>query len=235
MFDIVREDLGRYGRTPGERLRAVLLTPGAWAVLIYRFRRWEQRTRLPGPLGWPTKVLSLLAQWWAEVATNIQLPLSAEIGPGLLIPHTGYVVLSTRAKIGRNCTLTQGVTIGHARGGSANRQGVPVLGDRVYVGPGAAVIGPITVGDDALVGVGAVVLRSVPPRGVAVGNPARVISRRGSFDLIDYPGKYDDSGRSSVADEGHEGARTEHSDPEAPAPRYHDAAEDAPREHAYEH
>ena len=235
MFNIVREDLGRYGRTPGERLRAVVLTPGAWAVLVYRFRRWEQRTRLPGPLGWPTKVISLLAQWWVEIATNIQLPLSAEVGPGLFIPHTGYVVLSTRARLGRNCTLTQGVTIGHARGGSGNRQGVPVLGDRVYVGPGAAVIGPITVGDDALVGVGAVVLRNVPSRGVAVGNPARVISRRGSFDLIDYPGKYDDLDRTAAADEARDGGRDDHSSPKRPPLRHYDTAENGRREHAYDH
>jgi serine acetyltransferase len=70
-----------------------------------------------------------------------------------------------------------------------------VIGNRVYVGPGSAIIGPLTVGDDALIGVGAVVIRSVPPRGVVVGNPARIISFSGSFDLIDYPCMDEDPAR----------------------------------------
>ena len=59
----------------------------------------------------------------------------------------------------------------------------------------AAIIGPISVGDDALVGVGAVVLKSVPPRGVVAGNPARMISNVGSFDLITYTGMESDPER----------------------------------------
>jgi serine O-acetyltransferase len=136
-----------------------------------------------------------LVQLLTNVATNIELPGSADIGPGLYIPHTGYIVIASPTVIGRHCTLTQGVTIGHGRGGGKPRDGCPVIGDRVYVGPGSAIIGPVTIGDDALIGVGAVVIHSVPPRGVAVGNPARIISRAGSFDLIDYPGMDDDPDR----------------------------------------
>jgi serine O-acetyltransferase len=108
--------------------------------------------------------------------------------------------VSSGAVIGRFCTLTQGVTIGHRGGGGGQRRGVPRIGDRVYLGPGSAVIGPITVGDDALIGVGAVVTRSVPARGVVVGNPARLISTAGSFDLIEYPGMdHDPSRQASLA------------------------------------
>lgn len=195
MFENVRQDVRRCGGTAGERLREVLYTPGMWAVLIYRYRRWVRTARAPRVVMLPFKVGSVLAEWWSAVATGITLPASAVIGPGLYIPHTGYVVVSGRARIGRNCTLTQGVTIGHRGGGREKEQGVPVIGDRVYVGPGAAIIGPITVGDDALIGVGAVVVKSVPPRGVAVGNPARVVSRGGSFDLIGYPGMEQDAQR----------------------------------------
>jgi serine O-acetyltransferase len=168
--------------------REVVLTPGMWAVIGYRFRRWLFTTRMPRIVRWPLNVVAVLVQLAAEIATNVELPSSAAIGAGLYIPHTGYIVVASRAVIGRHCTLTQGVTIGHGGGGGNSSRDCPVVGDRVYVGPGSAIIGPVAIGSDALIGAGAVVIRSVPPRGVAVGNPARVISHAGSFDLIEYPG-----------------------------------------------
>jgi serine O-acetyltransferase len=203
MFEHLAQDLRRCGNTPRERVREILFSPGTWAVIGYRYRRWVYTRRLPRPVRLVLNATSVLVQVVTEVATNIQLPCSADIGPGLCIPHSGYVVVASRAVIGRHCTLTQGVTIGHGGGGSRSADYCPVIGDRVYVGPAAAVIGPITVGDDALIGVGAVVTRPVPPRGVAVGNPARVVSRAGSFQLIRYPGMNDDPDRlASLAESG---------------------------------
>src|SRR5262249_8324921 len=92
--------------------------------------------------------------------------------------------------------LCHGVTIGHRGGGQdPSRAGSPVIGDRVYIGPGSAIIGPLTVGEDAVIGLGAIVIRSVPPRAVVAGNPARVLSVGGSFELIHYPGMERDPGR----------------------------------------
>jgi serine O-acetyltransferase len=197
MFANLREDLRRCGATPARRVREILLTPGMWAVIGYRFRRWLFISRPPRLIRWPLNLVAVFVQLFTEIATNIELPSSAEIGPGLYIPHTGYIVIASRAVIGRHCTLTQGVTIGHADGGRKGRRDCPVLGDRVYVGPGSAIIGPITIGSDALIGVGAVVLHPVSDRGVAVGNPARIVSHAGSFDLIEYPGMRDDPDRTA--------------------------------------
>jgi len=72
--------------------------------------------------------------------------------------------------------------------GQGEERGTPVLGDRVFVGPHAIILGKITIGDDALISPGAVVLRSVPPRAVVLGNPARVVSYDGSFEIIKYDG-----------------------------------------------
>ncbi len=91
--------------------------------------------------------------------------------------------------------MTQGITIGHRGGGGGSDDEYPVIGDRVYLGPGSAVIGPLNIGNDALIGVSAVVTRSVPPRGIAVGNPARVISLKGSFEVISYTGMETDPQR----------------------------------------
>ena len=129
-------------------------------------------------------------QVWIDIATKIQIPATASVGPGLLIAHTGTIVLANDAVLGRHCTLTHGVTIGHA--GGSGRGGSPRIGDRVYLGPGSAVIGPITVGNDALIGLGAVVTKPVPARGVVAGNPAVLLSRAGSFELIQYAGMEND-------------------------------------------
>ena len=195
MFENLREDLRRYGRTPRERARAFVLTPGLWAVAGYRFARWAHTARMPGPARRAAGVFATLLNLLVEVLTNIELPARAEIGPGLFIAHTGSIVLASGERMGRHCTLTQGVTIGHRGGGEDAEGECPVIGDRVYVGPGAAIVGPIRVGDDALVGVGAVVTRDVPARGVAAGNPARVISLKGSFNFIFYEGRERDPER----------------------------------------
>jgi serine O-acetyltransferase len=193
MFPDIRQDLRRCGRTVPERVREVVYNPPVWAVFGYRFRRWA--ASLPRPLRWPLAVLTIPAHVGVELLTHIQLSVRAEIGPGLYLPHSGTIVVGTGSVVGRNCTIAHNVTIGHAGGRTRSASGSPVIGDRVYIGPGAIIIGPITVGNDALIGAGAVVVKSVPPRGVVVGNPAKLLGRSGSFDLIEYPGSDTDPGR----------------------------------------
>jgi serine O-acetyltransferase len=195
------QDFRRCGGTPRERVGEIVSNPGMWAVTGYRFCRWVYTLNTHWLIRKPFSLLAGIVSLFVQVTTGITLPGRAKIGPGLYIPHTGYIVVNSRTVLGANCTLTQGVTIGHRGGGRDAAAGSPLIGDRVYIGPGAAVIGPITIGDDALIGVGAVVTRSVPPRGVVAGNPARLLSRQGSFDLIEYPGMHSDPARlSSLSD-----------------------------------
>jgi serine O-acetyltransferase len=141
---------------------------------------------------------AIVVQLWIEVTTTIQLSAAAQIGPGLYIPHTGTSVVGSGSVLGSNCTLCHGVTIGHLGGGlDRTRKGNPVFGDRVYIGPGSIILGPITVGEDVVIGAGAVITRAVPPRTVVAGSPARVLSCGGSFNLIHYPGMEQDPGRLS--------------------------------------
>ena len=202
MFDNLREDLRRLGTRPAQQLAGVVLSPGAWATVGYRVTRWLHTAALPAPLRLAAKVIEKLVPNAVIIATNIQIPPATSIGPGLFIAHAGYVVMSYETKIGSHCTVTQGVTLGHGAGGGRNRTGSPRIGNRVYLGPGSIVIGDIEVGDDALIGPGAVVVRSVPPRAVVVGNPARVISYKGSFDLIQYPGMESDPARQASLEAG---------------------------------
>lgn len=179
------EDLKRYGG-PWQRVKALLLAPRVWALVAYRFARWVHIGGPPWILRAPLQILIALSAVFIDLATGIELPPQVAIGPGLFIPHTGYLVVGSTSSIGSHCTLTQGVTIGHASGGQVKSFAGPVIGDRVYIGPGAAVLGPIEIGNDVLIGANAVVTRSVPARAVVVGNPARVISMKGSFDLVSY-------------------------------------------------
>lgn len=195
LWEPIARDLGRCGGSRGERVRELISNPGMWAVVEYRFRRWVYYGGLPAPVRVLFAAVSRFSELWIRMVSNIELPTAVPIGEGLYIPHTGFIVVAKGTRIGRNCTLTQGVTLGHAGGGRSAKSGAPVLGDRVYVGPSASIIGPVEVGSDALIGVGAVVVRSVPEGGVAVGNPAKILSTQGSFDLIDYPAMESDQER----------------------------------------
>jgi serine O-acetyltransferase len=119
---------------------------------------------------------------------GISIPFTTRIGPGFYIGHFGGIVVSDGAEIGRNCNISQGVTIGASNRGQ--RAGAPVIGDNVYIGPGAKVIGGIRIGDDVAIGANAVVTHDVPSGSVVAGVPARVVSNEGSVGYInrtDYP------------------------------------------------
>jgi serine O-acetyltransferase len=113
---------------------------------------------------------ALAHRFWS-VVTGADIPLSAEIGEGLLIPHPNGIVIHPGARIGPNCLIFQQVTIGTADG-----PGVPVIGGHVDIGAGAKILGPVTIGDHAKIGANAVVVTDIPEGATAVGIPARIVS-----------------------------------------------------------
>ena len=120
------------------------------------------------------------------------------MGPGLFISHFGTVIVNPQTRLGSHCNLGHGVTIGSGGRGEKDGdpvEGVPVIGDRVYIGPGACLFGPIEIGDDVAVGANAVVTQSLPARAVAVGIPARIVNRKGSFAYVNYLGMESDAAR----------------------------------------
>lgn len=157
-------DLRRYPDRPWLREQSI------WVIAVYRFGRRVDR-RPPGPLKW---LLDRI--YWAmfrvtETLTGISLGKSVEAGPGLRIWHFGNIFIHKDVKIGSNCTLRQGVTIGNR---VANGP-VPTVGDNVDFGAYAQVLGGIHVGSNSKIGAMAVVLQDVPDGATAVGNPARII------------------------------------------------------------
>ena len=181
--DLYRNIGGRLGWKAG--LRAYRLVPGFRFLFWYRL---ANQTRGAG--GWwkLAYVLARIMHRHYLFKFGISIPYDTEIGPGFYIGHFGGIVVNSAAKIGRNVNISQGVTIGQVNRGE--RQGVPVIGDNVYIGPGAVIIGAIQVGNGCAIGANAVVTRDLPDNAVAVGVPAKVISLAGNSGYVehcDYP------------------------------------------------
>jgi len=168
-----------------QKVRLVLLTQAIWATIVYRAGSWCIRNRKS--LGALVRVLLPLltvCQKLTEIATGIELPFTARIGRGLYIGHFGQIIVSGNAVLGEFCNISQGVTIGQA--GRGGEQHTPVIGDRVYIAPGAKLFGKITIGNDVAIGANAVVSKDLPDNAVAVGIPAKVINHDSSRDFVNF-------------------------------------------------
>ena len=106
---------------------------------------------------------------------GLEISTSAEIGEGIYLGHPYNITVAGGVKIGKNCNLHKGCTIGRENRGE--RIGVPTLGDCVYVGINSTVVGDITVGEDVFIAPGAFVNFNVPAHSVVVGNPGVIHSR----------------------------------------------------------
>lgn len=106
--------------------------------------------------------------------TGIQIPMSVNLGGGLRFCHYSCIVFAYDVVIGSNCSIHQGVTIGRVFGGE--KAGVPTIGDKVIIFPGAKVIGNIRIGNNVVIGANATVVTDVPDNCVVAGTPARIIS-----------------------------------------------------------
>jgi len=116
-----------------------------------------------------------------EIKLGFSIPFK-NIGPGLCIAHYGNIVISHNTFIGSNCKIHSGVNIGATNG----IEKAPQIGNRVYIGPGAKLVGDITITDDVVIGANAVVTKSITEKGTYAGVPARKISDNTSEKHIQY-------------------------------------------------
>lgn len=170
MFKRIREEIAIvFERDPAARNAWEVMTcyPGFHAMLMHRFAHllWGIRLR------WLARFISHLARW----LTGIEIHPGATIGDRFFIDHGMGVVIGETAKIGDDCTLYHGVTLGGTSWNRGKRH--PTLGNKVVVGAGAKILGPIVIGDGAQIGSNAVVVKAVPPGATAVGIPARIIEK----------------------------------------------------------
>lgn len=127
--------------------------------------------RLAGALYGISPLLAAPVRWMTIALSGCDIAAAADVGGGLQLFHPMGVVVGPRCVVGENCTLMQGVTLGHGRGGS------PILEDEVVVGPGAAIVGEYRIGAGAQIGANSVVTCDIPPSEIWVGVPARFLRR----------------------------------------------------------
>lgn len=179
---LIRSDVYRYfGRYNfGVLLRTLLVGVGAkYSVWLRLLQYCHDKRRF-----WPLAMFGRIMLRHYMIKFGIGISFRGQIGPGLYIGHFGGVIVSSQAKIGANCNLSQDVTIGVSRRGS--NQGAPTVGDNVYFGPGSRVFGAVTIGNNVAVGANCVVTKDVPADAVVVGVPAKVISHQGSAGYINH-------------------------------------------------
>jgi serine O-acetyltransferase len=158
-----------FERDPAARsvVEILLCYPGLHALWGYRLAHWL----------WVHQV-RVLARWVSHVTrwlTGIEIHPGAQIGPGFFIDHGMGVVIGETTEIGKDVTLYHGVTLGGTSLERIKRH--PTLEDRVVVGAGAKILGPITIGAGSRIGANAVVVKPVPPNAVVVGVPGQIVRR----------------------------------------------------------
>jgi serine O-acetyltransferase len=146
---------------------------GLWVMAVYRFGRWRYTIK-PSLIRKPFSLLYKVLNVMSEILTSVELPCEVAVGRGLVIEHAFDIVISGDAVLGDDVVLRNGVTIGLRHRAF---RGSPVIGNRVDIGAGAKILGPITIGDDVSIGANAVVLTDVPANSIAVGIPARIRQR----------------------------------------------------------
>jgi serine O-acetyltransferase len=138
-----------------------LLTDGTAAMIWYRLMQWSRRWRLAP--------LEMICNKANAICCNCIIGRGAEFGPGFVLIHSTGVVINGLVRGGEHVYLEHQVTIG-----AEGRQS-PVLGDRVFVGAGAKIVGAVQIGSDAKIGANAVVIDDIPAGATAVGVPARIV------------------------------------------------------------
>jgi serine O-acetyltransferase len=171
VFSTLREDLqNARAHDPASRgdVENALVYSGLHAIWLYRLahRMWAK----PALRG-PARVLTQFARF----LTGIEIHPGATIGRRFFIDHGMGVVIGETTEIGDDVMVYHGVTLGGRSLQQVKRH--PTIGNRVTIGAGAKVLGPLTIGDDSAIGANAVVTRDVPAESIATGIPAVVRAR----------------------------------------------------------
>jgi serine O-acetyltransferase len=179
MLTAIRQDI----RAAKERdpavpttLQVIFAYPGVHAIWGHRISHWLWNRG--------ARVAARVFAELTRILTGVEIHPGAVLGSGLFIDHATGVVIGETAEVGDDVTIFHGVTLGGTGADTGKRH--PTIGDRVIVGAGAKILGPIKIGDDSRIGANAVVVKEVPSSSVVVGVPGQIISRA-------VPGTGDDS------------------------------------------
>jgi serine O-acetyltransferase len=172
MFEILRADMSRAMREtrndpdwkPTWRNKLnVALRHSTWPVTAYRYGHWTLGVRIP-VLGQLLRMSGLFFRKWVELFTSVHIDVNAKIGPGFVI-HSVYAINLGKTTIGENFTIATGCLISHACRG---------IGDNVYFGPGAKLVGDAKIGSNVVIAANSLVLTDVRSNMMVMGVPARI-------------------------------------------------------------
>lgn len=177
LWDLMNEDLEtarRQDPAARSKIEVAILYPGVHALWAHRVahRLWQRL---------PTRLLSRAFSQFVRFFTGVEIHPAAQLGRRFFIDHGMGVVIGETSIVGDDVLMFHTSTLG---GTSMSRgQRHPLVGNRVVIGAGAKVLGPITIGDDVQIGANAVVVKDVPAESTVVGVPGKVRKRTNKQDL----------------------------------------------------
>ena len=177
--DTIKADLFRYsGESSSGKLLPSLLIPGFRFIYLLRKAAAHQKNSF---FGFLYRVLLYVH----SLVYGFQIPPSTEIGKGLYIGHWGTIIVNGSTLIGEFCNLSPGVTIGQTNRGT--NKGVPRIGNKVWIGTNAVIVGNISIGDNVLIAPNSFVNISVPSNSIVMGNPASIVPKENATEgYIDF-------------------------------------------------
>jgi len=168
LLERFKEDIQTaFREDPAARTKAevILCYPGLQAIWMHRVSHWFWRRGF--------KTFARFLSHISRFLTGIEIHPGAKIGRRFFIDHGAGVVIGETSEIGHDVLIYQGVVLGGTSQEKTKRH--PTIGNRVVIGAGAILLGPIKVGDGAKIGAGSVVIKDVPPNSTVVGVPGRVV------------------------------------------------------------
>jgi serine O-acetyltransferase len=175
MLELLAEDFRTYDQS--------LLEPGFWAVAVHRFGNWRMGLKpklLRAPCTLLYRTLATSVNW----GFGIKLDYTVKLGRRVRIWHHGGMILGARS-IGDDVHIRQNTTFGVAH--KSQPLAKPVIGDRVDIGCGAAILGQVRVEHDAVIGANAVVVRDVPAHSLVIGVPGRIVKKLATEQATEAP------------------------------------------------
>ncbi|MDI1256372.1 MAG: serine acetyltransferase [Flavobacterium sp.] len=169
MHPTIKADLYRYNGLSGfSGFLKGLCIPG------FRYMYLVRKSAIYGKFSLPGICFRLLKRRYSY-KYGFQIPPKTEIGAGFYIGHYGTIIINSGAKIGKNCNISPGVTIGMANRGV--RKGCPVIGDKVWMGTNCVIVGNITVGSNVMIAPNTFVNMDVPKNSLVIGNPGQIFPK----------------------------------------------------------
>lgn len=170
MLEKVKVDYSNYLKKEPSILRvfsAFLLVGGFRLSVLYRIAHHFRENNY--------RLLSAVFTRLIRLNSPVDIEVAAKIGEGIVFAHPLCIVIGGKVKIGKNCKIMQGVSLGGSLGKKKEcGQSQPILGDNVFIGAGAKIIGPVTIGDNVIIGANSVVTKDIPSNCIAYGIPAKI-------------------------------------------------------------